>query len=60
VFTVGPRPFRGYISKSDRIHSRQLRVVQSAVLLRVQGQKWSMSLVNCEDLLSRFGQRSTE
>jgi hypothetical protein len=26
VFTVGPCPFRGYISKSDRIRSRQLRV----------------------------------
>jgi hypothetical protein len=27
VFTVGPCSFRGYISKSDRIRSRQLLVV---------------------------------
>jgi hypothetical protein len=27
MFIVGPCPFRGYVSKSDRIRSRQLRVV---------------------------------
>jgi hypothetical protein len=30
VFTVGPCPFHGYISKSDRIRSRQLRVAVAA------------------------------
>jgi hypothetical protein len=30
VFTIGPCPFRGYISKSDRIRSRQLRVAVAA------------------------------
>jgi hypothetical protein len=29
MFTVGPCPFRGYISKSDRVRSGQLRVTSS-------------------------------
>jgi hypothetical protein len=28
MFTVGPCPFRGYVSKSDRIRSGQLRVTE--------------------------------
>jgi hypothetical protein len=30
MFTVGPCPFRGYISNHDKIRSRQLRVVIEA------------------------------
>jgi hypothetical protein len=30
MFTVGPCPFRGYVSKTDRIRSGQLRVIVAA------------------------------